>query len=48
MHKIIIIECSKCEKMVKENWDHYCSPVRETDLTILTDKPWWDTIHSGL
>ncbi len=34
--------------MVKENKDHYCLPVREIDLTILIDKLWQDTIHSGL
>src|SRR6266498_3461747 len=33
--------------MVEEDQDHYCPPARETDLTILTDKPWWDTTHSG-
>ena len=33
--------------MVEENQDHYCLPARETDPTILTNKPWWDTIHSG-
>ena len=34
--------------MVKENQDHYCLPIREMDLTILTDKLWWDTTHLGL
>ena len=33
--------------MVEENEDHYCPPARETDPTILTDKIWWDTTHSG-
>ncbi len=33
--------------MVEKNKDYYCPPVRETDLTILTNKPWWDIIHSG-
>ncbi len=33
--------------MVEENKDHYCLPTRETDPTILTDKSWWDTTHSG-
>jgi len=33
--------------MIEENKDHYCPPAREIDLTILTNKPWWDTIHSG-
>src|SRR6266511_744449 len=47
IHRITIIECPTCGKMVKENKDHYCPPARETDLTILTNKPWWDTTHSG-
>ncbi len=47
IHKITIIECLTCEKMVKENQDHYYPPVRETDPTIFTNKLWWDTIHSG-
>ena len=46
IHKIIIIECPTCRKMVEENQDHYCPLVREINPTILTDKPWWDTIHS--
>jgi len=37
IHKITIIECSIYEKMVKENDDHYYSPTRKTDLTILTN-----------
>ncbi len=37
-----------CEKIVKKNKDHYCLPARETDLIILADKLWWNTIHSGL
>ncbi len=32
---------------MKENKDHYYSSARKTDLTILTNKPWWDTTHSG-
>ncbi len=32
---------------MEENQDHYCPPAREIDLTILTDKPWWDTTYSG-
>ncbi len=47
VHKITIIECLTCRKMVEENKDYYCPPARETDPTILTDKPWWDTTHSG-
>jgi len=34
--------------MVEENKDHYCPPIRKTDLTILTNKLWWDIIHLGL
>ncbi len=33
--------------MVEENQDHYCLPTRETDPTILTEKLWWNTTHSG-
>jgi len=33
--------------MVEEDQDHYCPPARETDLTILTNKLWWDTTYSG-
>jgi len=40
IHKITIIECPICGKMVKENEDHYCPPAREIDSTILTNKPW--------
>ena len=47
IHKITIIECPTCGKMVEENKDHYCPPAREIDPTILTNKPWWDTTHSG-
>ncbi len=39
IHKITIIEYPICEKMMKENQDHYYSPSRETDLTIFVDKP---------
>ncbi len=38
IHKIIIIECPTCGKIVEENKDHYCLPVRKTDSIILTDK----------
>src|SRR6266498_1090492 len=48
IHKIIIIECPICGKIVEENQDHYCPLAKEIDPTILTDKPWWDTTHSGL
>ena len=47
IHKITIIECPTCGKIVEENKDYYCPPTRETDLTILTNKPWWDTTYSG-
>src|SRR6266498_1275252 len=47
IHKITIIECPTCGKMVEENQDHYCLLARGTDPTILTNKPWWDTTHSG-
>ena len=33
--------------MVEESQDHYYPPLREMDPIILTDKPWWDTTHSG-
>ncbi len=32
--------------MMEENKDHYYPPARETDLTILTDKLWWEITHS--
>ncbi len=48
IHRITIIECPTCGKMVEENKDYYCPPARETDLTILTNKPWQDTTHSEL
>ena len=48
IHKITIIKCPICGKMVEENQDHYYLPARETDLTILTNKLWWDITHSGL
>jgi len=38
IHKIMIIECPICGKIVEENKDHYCPPVRETDPAILTNK----------
>src|SRR6266542_5181731 len=46
IHKINIIKCPTCGKMVEENQDHYCPLIREIDLTILTNKLWWDTTHS--
>ena len=47
IHRITIIKCPTCGKMVEENQDHYCLLARETDLTILTNKLWWDITHSG-
>ncbi|SRR6266498_2073188 len=46
IHKIIIIKCPTCGKMVEEKQDHYCPSIRETNPTILMNKPWWNTIHS--
>src|SRR6266498_1127006 len=48
IHKIIIIKCLTCEKMVKENKDHYYSSAKKINLTILMDIPWWDIIQSKL
>ena len=28
--------------MVEKNDDHYCSPMREIDSSILVDTPWWE------
>ncbi len=39
IYRISIIECLICGKMVKENDDHYCPPMRETDPSILVDTP---------
>src|SRR6266545_1859426 len=47
IYKITIIECLTCGKIMEENKDHYCPPAREMDLTILTNKLWWDITHSG-
>ena len=47
IYKIIIIECPIYGKIVEEDKDHYCSPNKEMDLTILTDKLWQDTTHLG-
>ncbi len=32
---------------MEENKDHYYPPAKEVDLTILINKPWWNTTHSG-
>src|SRR6266540_5027150 len=37
IYKITIIECLTCEKMVKENQDHYYPLSRERDPTILLE-----------
>src|SRR6266498_862062 len=42
IHRITIIECLTCGKMVKKDDDHYCPPMRETDPSILVDMPWWE------
>ena len=47
IHKITIVKYPTCGKMVEENQDHYCPPIREMDSTILTDKLWWNTTYSG-
>ncbi len=47
IHKITIIKCSTCRKIVEENQDHYCLLTRKTDLTTLVDKPQWDITHVG-
>ena len=39
IHKIIIIECPTCKKIVKENQNHYCPLIRKMNLTILANKP---------
>jgi len=33
--------------MVEKNQNYYCPSMRKMDPTILAEKPWWDTIHSG-
>ena len=38
IHKIIIIECPTCGKMMEENQDHYYPLTIEMDPTILTNK----------
>ncbi len=37
IHKITIIECPTCEKMVEKNKNHYYSPARKMDSTLLID-----------
>src|SRR6266542_913337 len=39
IHKITIIECPTCGKMVEKEDDHYCPPMRETDPSILVNTP---------
>ncbi len=39
IHRITIIECPTCGKMVKKDDDHYCPPMREMDPSILVDTP---------
>ncbi len=31
-----------CGKMVEQDDDHYCPPMRETDPSILVDTPQWE------
>jgi len=33
--------------MVEKDDDHYCSPMRETDPSILVDTPWWEIKEDG-
>ncbi len=40
IHRITIVECPTCEKMVKKDDDYYCPLMRETDPSILVDTPW--------
>src|SRR6266540_4079370 len=47
IHKITIIKCPTCGKMVEENKDHYCLLAKEMDPIILTNKPWWNITHLG-
>src|SRR6266496_6364889 len=42
IHRITIVECPTCGKMVEKDDDHYCPPMRETDPSILVDTPWWE------
>jgi len=42
IHRIMIVECPTCGKMVEKDDDHYCLPMRETDPSILVDTPWWE------
>ncbi len=42
IHRITIVECSTCGKMVEREDDYYCPPMRETDPSILVDTPWWE------
>jgi len=39
IHRITIVECPICEKMVEKDDDHYCSLMRKMDLSILVDTP---------
>ena len=39
IYRITIIKCPTCGKMVEQDDDHYCPPMRETDPSILVDTP---------
>ena len=47
IHKITIVECPTCGKMVEKDDNHYCSPMRETDPSILVDTPQWEIKEDG-
>ncbi len=42
IHRITIVECPTCGKMVEKDDDHYCPPMKETDSSILVDMQWWE------
>ncbi len=42
IHRITIIECPTCGKMVEKENDHYYPPMRETNPSILVDTLWWE------
>ncbi len=42
IHRITIVECPTCGKMVEKDNDHYYPPMRETNPSILVDTPWWE------
>ena len=42
IHRITIIECPTCGKIVEKDDDHYCPLMKETDPSILVDTLWWE------